>query len=187
MAGRLWPRGWADTWSSSRRSREQPADPRAGRMLGRGRAAPGRRAASPWVALWLPMCPTWTQSAPRAVLQIRTRLRILGTPGRAGGRAPGPSSGLSSGRPDGLPAGRAEGSGAGCMARGGCLQGGAVHLPGRPWPGGWAGTWSRLQAVRRTARRADSGPPEGHGPDAGQKPGGSSAARCVALGGSGNN
>ena len=76
-----------------------------GRMLGRGRAAPGRRAASPWAAL-----------AERV-----------------------------------------------------------------------GGTWSQLRAVRRTARRADSGPPEGHGPDARQWPGGSSAARCIALGGSGNN
>ena len=83
--------------------------------------------------------------------------------------------------------------------RAGLRATGRMHGKGRMPPGWrgtppWAslaervgGTWSQLRAVRRTARRADSGPPEGHGPDARQWPGGSSAARCVALGGSGNN
>ena len=69
------------------------------------------------------------------------------------------------------------------LGRAGQLQGGALCLPGRLWPRGWAGIWSRLRAVSRTARRADSGSPEGHGPDAGQGPGSSGAVRCVALGG----
>ena len=69
------------------------------------------------------------------------------------------------------------------LGRAGQLQGGALCLPGRLWPRGWAGIWSRLRAVSRTARRADSGSPEGHGPDAGQGPGSSGAVRCGALGG----
>ena len=55
--------------------------------------------------------------------------------------------------------------------------------PGRCAAALWAalaarmgGTWSRLRAVRRTARRPTSGPPEGHGLDAGQWP--SSALCC---------
>ena len=137
------------------------------------RAMAEQRAMLPWSALWLPMCPTWTQSAPRAVLQIRTRLRILGAPGRAGGRAPGPSSGRSSGRPNGPPAGRAEGSGAGCLAEVGQLRRGAVHLPGRLWPSGWAApghssgqsggrpdgpTVGRQRATGRTLGRSQAAP-----------------------------
>ena len=52
--------------SSSRHSEGRPAGRQragrkaAGRMPGTGQAAPARRAASPWAALELPMCPTWT-------------------------------------------------------------------------------------------------------------------------------
>ena len=206
--GRLWPRGWTDTWSSSGRSRERPAASRAGRMLGRGRAAPGRRAASPWAALVERVGGTWSQL--RAVRRMARRADrgppqghrpdawqgpdgsraarcvSLGGPGRVDGQAPGHGSGQSEGRPDGLTVGHQRATGR--------MHGKGRMPPGRRGTPPWAslaervgGTWSQLRAVRRTARRADSGPPEGHGPDAGQKPGGSSAARCVALGGSGNN
>ena len=112
------------------------------------------------------------------------RCASLGGSGRADGLASGPGSGQSAGRPDGPTVGH---------------QGATGRMPGRgraaparcaasPWASlaGWiGGTWSRLQAVRRTARQADSGPPEGHRPDAGQGPDGSRAARCGSLGGSG--
>ena len=105
-----------------------------------------------------------------------------GGSGRVDRWAPGPNSGRSGGRPDGPPAGRAEGSVAGYLAEAGQLQGGALCLPGRLWPRGWAGIWSRLRAVSRTARRADSGSPESHRPEAGQGPGSSGAVRCASLG-----
>ncbi len=114
------------------------------------------------------------------------RCASLGGPSRVDGQAPGHGSGQSEGRPDGPTVGHQRATGR--------MHGKGRMPPGRRGTPPWAslaervgGTWSQLRAVRRTARRADSGPPEGHGPDAGQKPGGSSAARCVALGGSGNN
>ena len=98
-------------------------------MHGRGRMAPGRRAASPWVALAARMGGHLVQF--RAVKRTASRptsgpdagqgpgssgavrCGSLGGSGRADGRASGPGSGQSAGRPDGPPAGRAEGHGAG--------------------------------------------------------------------------
>ena len=99
---------------------------------------------------------------------------VLRRPGRLwpSGRAPGPAPGSPEGRPDGPPAGRVEGSVAGCRAGTGQLQGGALCLPWAALVELVGGTWSRLRAVRRTARQAEIGP------------GSSGAVRCVSLGGS---
>ena len=105
----------------------------------------------------------------------------LGGFGRAGGRYLVPASGSQEDGQTGRQR-ATTGPQAGRLAGARRLQGGALRLPGRPWPGGRAGTWSRLRAVRRTARRADSGSPEGHGADAWQGADASRAARYTSLG-----
>ncbi|SCJ24624.1 Uncharacterised protein [uncultured Flavonifractor sp.] len=146
---RLWPRGWVVPGHGSGRSAGRPAGRQmavrkaTGWMLGRGRAAPARRAVPPWAAL-----AGWT--------------------GRRLVTAPGSQKDGQTGRQW-----VTRGPRGGCMARGGCLQGGAVHLPGRPWPSGWAApghssgrsggrldgpTVGRQRATGRTLGRSQAAP-----------------------------
>ena len=182
------------TWSqlravrrTARRPTSGPGRRQRGRMHGRSRTAPGRRSASPWAALvervgWhLVPAPgsqqdgqtgrQWVTRGPQAGrLAGAGRLQggALCLPGAALAERVGTWSRLRTvRRPVRRPtAGPGRGPQAGCLAEAGQLQRGALFLPGRPWPGGYAGTWSRLQAVRRTASRATGGP--GRGPRAGR-------------------
>ena len=175
LPGWLWPRGWADTWSSSGRSREQPADPRAGRMPGRGRAAPARCAAALWAALAARMgghlVPAPGSQQDGQTAHQRAGLRATGLVLGHGRIAPGrcaaaPWAALAGWMgwhlvitaPGGQEDGQEGHQQAGRLPDAGQLRRGAVRLLGRLWPSGWTGTWSQLRTVRRPVRRPTSGP-----------------------------
>ena len=189
LPGRPWPSGWAAPGHGSGRSGERPDGPPVGRQRATG-WMPGNGRAARYVALVGSVVAYVsnldTISAPRSASNPHTSADFGRSwpSGWAGTWSQLRAVIWTSKRPT---------SGPGRRQRGRMLGRGRA-APARRGTPPWAslaervgGTWSQLRAVRRTARRADSGPPEGHWPDAGQKPGGSSAARCVALGGSGNN
>lgn len=155
---------WSQLRAVRRTTRRADSGPRAG-----CRAMAEQRAMLPWAALWLPMCPTWTQSAPRAVLQIRTRLWILGAPGRAGGRAPGHGSGQSEGRPDGPTVGHQRATGR--------MHGKGRMPPGRRGTPPWASLAERMGWHLVPAPCSPGGRPDG--PPTGRAEG--SGAGCSAM------
>ena len=187
--GWLWPRGWAAPGPSFGQSGGRPDGPPVGRQRATG-WMPGNGRAARYVALGGSVVAYVsnldTISAPRSASNPHTSADF--------GRSwPSGWAGTWSQLRAVIWTSRRPTSGPGRRQRG-RMHGKGWMPPGRRGTPPWAslaervgGTWSQLRAVRRTARRADSGPPEGHGPDARQWPGGSRAARCVALGGSGNN
>ena len=102
------------------------------------------------------------------------RCGSLGDSGRAGGRHLVTAPGSPGGRPDRPTGGPNAGQG---------LDGSRAVRCGSL--GGFGRVNGRHLVPGRTTRRADSGPPEGHGLDAWQRPGSSRAVRCGSLGGSG--